>query len=139
MVVLGGEKAWKVFRAQGNLAVSLQWLNGEPAMFVYPLLKRQSAKPPGAFVVPLDTAYRYVHSDGHPNLPVIIPAAYRAAEAMQILATPAAIRHIVDAVCDALPDLLSMPPEPEAHAPTPEPVGDLAVKIDGETVMERAV
>jgi hypothetical protein len=139
MVLLGGEKAWKVFRAQGSLAVSLQWLNGEPAMFVYPLLKRPGAKPPGAFVVPLDTAYRYVKSNGHPDLDVIIPAAYRAAEVMQILATPAAIRHIVDAVCDAIPDLLAMPPEPVAHAPEPEPVGDLSLKIDGQTVLERAV
>lgn len=38
-VLLGGEKAWKQ-RVSGDIVVSYQWVNGEPAMILFPKVKR---------------------------------------------------------------------------------------------------
>lgn len=137
MVLIGGEKAWRV-RQHKWLGLSYQWMDGEPALFLYPLLKLGGLRP-GAFVIPLASAWKYVHSNGHPNVEYIVQQAGKAADVMRIEISSMTLKVIIDAIADGLPDLLEMPPEPPEHAVKTEPVGELAVKLDGQTVLEREV
>ena len=138
MVALGGETAWRVYRSQGGIGVAYHWIEGKPSMCLYPL-SAMTIKPPGAYVIPQREAYRFAHSNGEPELDEAIPAAARACEIMGVHQTPAMLRHIVDAILDGLPDLIEMPPEPEQLKPVKPNVGEMAIKVDGETVMERTV
>ena len=140
MIQLGGPTAWRVHKVAGNLGVAYHWVNGKPAMCLYPLTRVMNPKrPPGAYIIPLESAFKYASSDGHPDLHYCIDAAHQAAEVMQVVPTRQMIRHIVDAIVDGLPDLVVMPPEPRALKPRPQPVGELVVKREGETVLEREV
>ena len=137
MILIGGEKAWRV-RQHKWLGMSYQWLDGEPALFLYPLTKLRGTRP-GAFVLPLASAWKYVNSNGHPNVQYIVEQAGKAADVMQIVLSPMTLRVIIDAIADGLPELLAMPPEPPWAAPQQEPVGELSVKVDGQTVLEQEV
>ena len=134
MPILGGDNAW-LKRINHGLVSSYQWLNGEPALFLFPAGKERG----GAFVLPLESAHQWVMSNGHPDLAHAIPVAMQAAKTMGLGADKSTIRRIVDVIIDGIPDLLRMPPkrpEPEQQGPA---IGEAAIKIDGETVAEREI
>ena len=93
-VVIGGEKA-HLNRQSGELGIAYHWINGEPAMCLYPLKKR------------IATAGSY----------------------------------IIDVICDGLPDLVAMPPEPAdvVEQAVKENVGELSMVLDGRTVAETVI
>ncbi len=131
-VHLGAESAWRV-RHVGDLTLSFQWLDGEPALFLYPRYRRRGA----AFVVPLALAHAWAHVDGHPDLSHAIPSAMNAAQALGFSTDRSVIRGIVDAVVDGLPDLLMMPPE-RPRPPSPA-VGEVTLRVNGDLTTEREI
>lgn len=135
-VQIGGEKAY-ITRTHGDLGVSFQWLNNEPAMFLFPA--HRGAGRAGAFVIPLESAHKYVRPNGHPNVEYVTEQAAVAAGVMGMPITRDTLRKVLDVIADGMPDLIAMPPEPVSQIRRPEPVGGLTVKVDGETVHEREV
>lgn len=137
-VEIGGEKAWRKY-VKGDIGVSFQWVNNEPAMILFPV--RRQKLDAGAFVICLSAAHLYAQNDGHPALHYCIPKAIEAAKIMGMSVDKLTIHRIVDVILDAMPDLVSMPPEPnwaqiEKRGDT---AGELVIKVDGETIMEREV
>lgn len=138
-IEVGGSKAYAVYN-HGDIATAFHWINGEPAMVLFPTRKRINGA--GAFVIPLDSAHRYVHPSGNPNLEYMIPTAAKAAAHMGFLHTDKfIIRKIIDAVCDDLPVLIGMPPEPRSlvEQAVQENIGEMSITVDGERIMERDI
>ena len=51
-----------------------------------------------------------------------------------------AARKIAEVIVDSLPDLVAMPPEPTGlNAQEQAAVGELSIKLDGQTIAEREV
>lgn len=136
-VLLGSDKAWRV-RQVRDFVLSYQWLDGEPALFVYPAHRRSG---PAAFVLPLRSAYLWAMANGHPDLTHAIPTAHQAVEAMGLYPARQTLHDFVTAVVDGLPDLIAMPPEPLENALRGgrANVGELTLSVDGETVIETEV
>lgn len=139
-VAIGGEKAWKVYKS-GDVGVAFHWINEEPAMCLFPL--HRTMVNAGSYVICLSAAFNYVNSNGHPNLEYMVPAAIEAAKTMGFNASDSfVLKRIVDAICDGMPDLVEMPPEPENlvdEAVRQETVGELTMKLDGKTIAEKEV
>ena len=136
-IVFGGEKAWKV-RRLGDIGIAYHWVNQEPAMVLYPASQTSGR----AFIVCLSAAYKYVLSDGNPDMHYMMGQAMQAADFMGFGATDkAVVKTIIDAITDGLPDLVSMPPEPYDHQKvnqTPN-IGEMSLSIDGETIAQADV
>lgn len=132
--IVGGPKAWKVYR-KGDIGISFHWVNGEPAMVLFPA-NRASSKSVIPFAIPLGVAWQYANSDGHPNLVHTLAAATDAARCLGMAPDLGTIHRIVDAIVDGIPDLVTMPPEPISHDTAPKLDGELSIKRDGETVIE---
>lgn len=139
-VVFGGEKAWRV-RRLGDIGIAYHWVNGEPAMVLYPATR--SIAGAGAFILALSRAHKYVKSNGNPDLAYMLPMACKAAVQMGFTyRDKSVVRTIVDAICDGMPDLVSMPPEPKDHieeAAERRHIGEMSLAIDGEIVAEQDV
>ena len=135
-VMLGGEKAWKQY-IKGDVVVNFQWINGEPAMILFPKVKRTLDA--GAFAICLSAAFQYVKSDGYPDLDYMIPQCAKAAKVMGMDATTHTIRRICDAILDGMEDLLKMPPErPKSHMEeNKDVIGEAVIKAGGRTIMEQ--
>lgn len=103
MVILGGGKAWKI-RRHGDLAVSFQWVNNEPAMCLFNPNKSKSP----AVAICLSAAHLYADSKtGAPSHYLVEKSlAYS-----DILGSSP--RKIANVICDSMPDLVDMPPEPD--------------------------
>ena len=140
MPVFGGEKAW-LTRRTGDIGTAYHWVNGEPAMCLFPANRPASSA--GVYVIPLEAAYNYVGSDGHPDAGYMIGAARTAAAVMGFSQQDRFIqRKIVDVIADGIGDLIAMPPEPPdqvEQAVQQEMAGELTIKVDGEVVAEREV
>ena len=139
-VLLGGDKAWKV-RNKGDLNISYEWINNEPAMCVYPAIRRNIHQ--GALVIPIEAAWKYANANGEPNVEYITAMAIKACQHMGMQPEKSVIHRIIDVIVDGLPDLVEMPPEPPSHQidrvnGSPK-VGDLVIKVDGETILETEV
>jgi hypothetical protein len=135
-VMLGTETAWKVYR-KGDLVASFQWLNDDPAMFIYPVGSLHYKA--SAFVLPLQSAHKWALNDGHPNLPHAVPTAANALNAMGMLVTRDAVRRFIDLVLDGIADLIAMPPEPRHHiveTAVAQTLGELRIEAAGRTVVE---
>ena len=130
-VLLGGETAWRV-RTNGEIVSSYQWMNGEPAMFLY----RRGARVGAAFVLPLKNAYLWANNNGHPNLDHAIPSAETVAKVLGLSADRSSITRIIDVILDGLPDLVAMPPQRPIDTPKAPTVGEMAIKLDGQTIAE---
>jgi hypothetical protein len=136
-VVIGGEKAWKV-RRLGDLGIAYHWINGEPAMCLFPIRKRIATA--GSFVIPIESSFKYVHSNGHPNIEYFKFAAAEAAETMGFSREDKFIkRKIIDAIADGMSDLIEMPPEPPdmVSKAVQENVGEMSMIMDGEVIAEK--
>lgn len=135
---VGGEKAWLV-RFLGDIGIAYHWLDNEPAMFLFPCKKEGQVS---VFVIPLPSAYNYVKSNGDPDLDYLNPTALKAAVHMGFMRTDRyVIRSIIDAICDGMPDLVSMPPEPKDHVEqaVQNNVGEMSLTIDGETIAQKEI
>jgi len=137
-VQIGGAKAWKV-RRHGDIGVSFQWVNEEPAMILFPA--NRSLPGAGAFVICLSAAFKYADSKSGAPTPYLIQAAAQAATQLGFMATDTfALRRIADVIVDSLPDLVDMPPEPQQfNAEQAQAIGEMVVKIGGKTVHESVV
>lgn len=141
-LVIGGETAWRKYR-KGDIGVALHWVNGEPAIVLYPLhalASRMRRLMP--FVIPLSVGHEYVASDGHPNLLRALQGASEAAICLGMQPELSVLHRIVDAIVEAMPDLVAMPPEPaslQRQAEAGPTVGELAIKVDGKTIHESAI
>lgn len=133
-VHIGGKDSYKQFE-KGDIVCSLQWVNDEPALILWPKVKRVGS---GAFVVCLSSAWKYATSKGYPT-PYLAHQAVIAAKVMCLEPHTFTIRAIADAIFEHIPDLVDMPPTPEdwTGKQVEEAVGEMAIKIDGQTVMER--
>lgn len=133
-VMLGGAKAWKQ-NVNGDVVASFQWINKEPAMCLYPLHPRSLN--PGAYVLPLESAFKYADSKTGGPTPYCIKQAAIAAEVMGFFPDKFIITRIVDTIMGGLLDLIDMPPEPTGMTKAQtEAVGELLVKIDGKVRLE---
>ena len=136
-IVIGGEKAWRKYK-KGDIAVAYHWINGEPAMVLFPG-NRMHSPLVTPFVIPLSVGHQYVNSDGHPNMLNAFAAAVDAAKCLGMASEPSTLHRIIDAIVEGMPDLVCMPPEPAWADPTPKVDGELTIKRDGEIVTEVAV
>lgn len=137
-VMVGGSKAWKV-RQHGDVGVSFQWVNDEPAMILFPT--RKALPGAGAFVVCLSAAFRYADSKTGAPTTYLARQAVTAAKMLGFAATDTfAARKIAGVIVDSLPDLVEMPPEPTGfNAQHQAEIGEMSVKVDGKTIAEAAV
>lgn len=136
-VLLGGDKAWKVY-SKGDIVISFQWVNGEPAMCLYP--KNPRTLNPGAFVLSLDVAFKYADSRSGSPTPYCIEQAARAAQVMGFFPDKFIVTRIVDAIMEGLLELIEMPPQPTGlNAQQTQEMGEMIVKMGGRTIYEGAV
>lgn len=137
-VMLGGDKSWKQ-RIVGDIVVSYQWVNGEPAMILFP--KSKPTIESGAFAVCLSAAYQYVKSNGHPDLPYIMPQAFQAAKVMGFFPDKSVIHRIIDAITDGLPDLLQMPPIRPGYdeQKSKEVIGEMNITNNGRVIKSEEI
>jgi Tfp pilus tip-associated adhesin PilY1 len=106
---------------KGDIGIHLRWVNGEPAIVLFPLFRRTGS---GAFVVCLSAAHQYTDDD------YLIAQSHKAADVMGMGRDKFVIHRIADAINDALVDLCAMPPEPVIEKKTP----DIGVSINGNSV-----
>ena len=137
-MVIGGERAWRRFR-KGDIAIALHWINGEPAMVLFPAHMTESrVQRIVPFVIPLSVGHEYVASDGHPNLLRALQGATEAAICLGMAPELSTVHRIIDAIVEAIPDLVAMPPEPTALQRIDQgpAVGELSIQVDGQVVKE---
>lgn len=144
-IVVGGERAWRVFR-KGDIAVALHWINGEPAMVLFPVALTDSrlARSGGQtgsvmpFVLPLAVLHEYVGADGHPHYLRALQGAQMAARCLGMAPEMSVLHRIIDAIVDAAADLVAMPPEPTALVREREEAGEVMGELtlrDGEDII----
>lgn len=133
-VHIGGKDSYKQF-VKGDIVCSLQWVNDEPAIILWPKAPRIGS---GAFVVCLSSAWQYADSRGYPTK-YLVQQAVRAAQVMGLEQHTFTIRAIADAIFEHIPDLVSMPPSPDdwTGKQVEQAIGEMSVKIDGQTIMEQ--
>lgn len=137
-LIVGGEKAWRKYK-KGDIAACYHWVNNEPAMILFPL-NRAPSPMLIPFVIPLSVAHQYVDSSGQPNLVNAMGAAIEAAGCMGMAPEMSTVHRIIDIIVDGIPDLVSMPPEPDWAEDLSKPLdGELSILRDGEKVVEVAV
>lgn len=113
-IVVGGEGAWKV-RAQKDLVVAFHWVNGEPAMVLFPQRRRLGA---AAYIIALSAAFKYAERSGYPTK-YCVRQAMVAAGVMAMDQTRETCKNIVEVILDNLEDLVRMPPERPRKDQTP--------------------
>lgn len=133
-VMLGGAKAWKQ-NIHGDVVASFQWVNGEPAMCLFPLHPRTLN--PGAYVLPLESAFKYADAKTGGPTPYAIRQAATAAEVMGFFPDKFIVTRIVDAFLGGIIDLIEMPPEPTGlNQKDTQAVGEMMVKVNGVTKVD---
>lgn len=138
LVMLGGE--WTHHRhVSHGLVTEYTWRDDEPVMILF---KDGIATRQGAYLVELKDAYHYASSDGMPS-PTLFEHSIDAAVALGYDRNDkSAVRKIMDAILDGLPDLLVMPPAPQEMIEAQEAgrsKAEIRLKVDGETVFEGLV
>lgn len=130
-VSFGGERAWKT-QVVHDLVRSYHWVNGEPAMVLFPVRARLNA---GAYVICLSSAFKY------DDMAYLVKQAAIAASVMGMDETKYTINRIGTAIHDGLLDLIKMPPEPQwvKDLDKGEVFAELEVRADGKTIIEREV
>ena len=129
-IIVGGPTAWKV-RAQKDLVVAFHWVNGEPAMVLFPQRRRLGA---GAFIIGLSAAFKYAERTGYPT-PYCIRQAVVAAGVMAMDQTWETCKNITEVILDNLEDLIRMPPERQNKDNT-APLGTATLYAKGEKIVE---
>lgn len=131
-VTFGGSTAWKTQKC-GDIMRTFQWVNGEPAMVLFPVVARTVQA--GAYVICLSAAFKY--DDVH----YLVRQAAIAAKVMGMDETSYTIHRIGEAIHSGLLDLIVMPPEPiwsrdidKGHV-----VAEMEIKANGKVICEREV
>ena len=120
-VILGGPKARKVW-SRGEFGLSLQYVNGEEALCIWPL---RAARGAGAMVILLSAAHLYANSrSGGPTL-YLLERCLGALKVMKMQPQPWTVRKLADIVLDELPELLQMKPEPGDEKNLPQAEVDI--------------
>lgn len=127
-IEIGGAKSWKQFTF-GDIAVTLDWVNDEPAMLITP--KAVSIK--GAYVICLSSAYKYTDDK------YLVQQSSECANHIGMDGNSKfTIHRIADAIMSTLQEMVEMPPEKMARPKDKgHAVGDMLVKVNGETVAEQ--
>lgn len=125
-----GVNAWKT-RTQGDIVIAYHWVNGEPAMMLWPLRKPLGCVP---YCIGLSHAYKYAKNTGYPT-PYCIKQAMVAAGVMGMDQGKENCKHIVEVILDGLEDLLKMPPERPREDKSP-PLGVATLYSQGNKVSE---
>lgn len=135
-VMLGGDKAWKT-RQTGDIVSSFQWVNGEPSMVLW--AARRHTLGAGAFVLQLSAAHKYADNRGMPTR-YCAQMTEQIARQLGMEPGPWTQKRIADVILDGLSDLVDMPPEPTGltQAQT-QAIGEMSIKVEGETVHEAVV
>lgn len=107
-LTIGGPKAWKVKR-HGDVVVAFHWVNGEPAMCLFPFIRRLGS---AVFIIPMELAHVYAKSDGYPTKELIEKATLAANVMAMDASSRAVVFNIATAMLDSIDDLLDMPPKP---------------------------
>jgi hypothetical protein len=130
-MIIGGPRSWKI-RRHGDLGVSFQWVNNEPAMILFrPALSGS----PGVAIC-LSAAHRYCDSKTGAPTPYLAEKSVEYAAAMGFAGWGSA-RKIANVIADSLPDLVNMPPEPDWSKIKKAPAfGDIQLREDGKVVAE---
>lgn len=136
---LGGKDAHKI-RVIGDIVVAFHWVNGEPAMCLYPKIPRALGNR-GAAIICLSAIHQYVKPNGHPIPEYLIPRALHYARVMGMDETRATVKRIADAILESVEDLVKMPPEPE-HLSKPQQgrvMGEMTLVANGKRIAEQEV
>jgi hypothetical protein len=135
-VHIGGKDSYKQFE-KGDIVCSLQWVNDEPALILWPKVKRIGS---GAFVVCLSSAWKYATPQGYPTA-YLVEQSIKAAEVMCLEPHNFTLKAIADAIFEHIPDLVEMPPTPQdwTGRQVEEAIGEMAVKIEGQTVTQQEI
>lgn len=144
MVQLGGDRAWRQF-VKGDIVVSLQWIDRpdidpdgpHPCMVLFPRSSRMDA---GAYVIPQKNAFAFCEKDGSPT-PHLMGTAFKAAGTMGFFPDQSTIHRVIDAICEAMADLVRMPStQPLALEIKRAAIGaELTAKVNGKTVAEGTI
>ena len=129
-LILGGPDAWKI-RKQRDIVVQYSWVNGEPAMLMWPKRKPLGCVP---YCIGLSHAWKYAKNTGYPT-PYCIRQAVIAAKVMGTDAGRETVKHIVEIILDGLEDLVKMPEERPRKADSP-PLGTAALFSGGNKIAE---
>jgi hypothetical protein len=100
-IMLGGDRA-KFVRVLGDITISGQYVNGEPALVLWPSHRRAGVTP---VAVCLSVAWKY----NEPSYLVRQSAKY--AKLLGFSDDPANVHRIAGVINDHLLDLINMPPE----------------------------
>jgi len=111
-VVLGGPSARSQRIARGGIVVSLQYVQGEPSIVLFPIRKRHKQT---AFIICLSAAWKYADDD------YLAQQAKVAAEVLDMGTDRFTVYNIARAINDSLEDLVMMKPEPEEK---PQVIGE---------------
>lgn len=136
----GGATAWRVF-TKGDLVLAFHWVQGEPAMVLFPAKGRMVLRKCVPYCLPLSAAHELV-KDGTDGFVVDSDALWvKASRAAYVMGFPNdfnVARQAADLMLNHLDDLCDMPPEPQVlvEKVKPAPTGELAVRVAGETVFE---
>lgn len=131
-VILGGGNAYRQ-HVVGDVVVSLQWVEGEPALVLFPRQRRTLN--PGAYIICLSSAWQY------DDVSYLVRQAAIAARVMGMDESRQTIHRIGTAIHDHLLDLITMPPEPQWHkdAGKGPAVAEIEVRANGRTIREHAI
>lgn len=134
-VILGGPSSYKQFlHRKAGICVALHWVNGEPAMCLFPVPKRLGAQ---GFIICLSALHKYANGNGSPT-PYLVEQAANAARRMAMSADVFTIHAIADAIMEHVEDVVKMPPMPDSlRKGKGKPVGTISLKSEGKTVFER--
>lgn len=139
-ITVGGTTAWKVV-SRGPIALAFHWINGEPAMVLFPTRGRAMMNGCMPYALPLSRAHELVKdgTDGSVvDSAVLWDRATTATRVMGFGNDAQVAMKVADVILNGLDDLCDMPPEPtvlEAKR-TPAPTGGLEVRVAGETVFQ---
>lgn len=129
-VTLGGNTAHKI-RVIGDIVCSYQWVNEEPAMVLYPKIKRTFTN--GAFVLCLSAAFKYT------NVNYLVAQSFAAAKQLGFEDSKFVAHQIADIIIEGIPDLIEMPPMPSQEQKLQESIGEMLLKVDGEIIKHEEI
>lgn len=137
---VGGKTAWKVV-SHGPIAAAFHWVEGEPAMVLFPTKGRTLMQRCVPYVLPLTRAHELVKDGTGGSVvdsTVLWDRAKTATEVMGFGSDAQVAMKVADVILNCLDDLCDMPPEPTLLAAKrqPAPTGEFALKVDGQTVFQ---
>lgn len=134
LFAVGGAQAWKTHDCHGY-NVSMEWVDGEPAMVIWSRLA-----PDFGFAICLSSVGKYATPEGKPNqegvdaLAMALPDFGREICAREL-------HRLVDIVLRYVPELIAMPPTPRdvRKADAGGAIWDVTQKANDKTISEASI